>query len=85
MMRAAAAARIREIPSSPYGAVVLSVNVSVLLYEPLRSVSLAPTVWRNSSARFPLVTGAAHVASAVGAADPPTLPPGPAVEPPPDA
>jgi hypothetical protein len=35
-MRAAGAARI---PRQTYGAVVLSVNVSVLLYAPLRNLS----------------------------------------------
>jgi hypothetical protein len=45
-------------PELLYGAVVLSVSVSVLPYWPLRSVSVAVTFWRNVSVSPLLVTGA---------------------------
>ena len=57
---------------------MLSVNVSVLPYVPLRSVSVAVMFWRNVSVDARLVCGAANVISCVGAAAPPTAPPAPA-------
>jgi hypothetical protein len=40
-----------------YGVVVLSVNVSVLLYVPVRSASAAPIDWRRPTVTASLVTG----------------------------
>ena len=42
----------------PYGEVVESVNVSVLLYVPVRSASLAPIDCRNCSVTASLLIGA---------------------------
>ena len=41
-----------------YGAVVLSVNVSVLVYEPVRRASVAPIACRNCTVTGSLETGA---------------------------
>ena len=85
-MRAAGAARIGESPVRPLrggGAERERQRLAV-------GCRCAASRWRRcsggtSASTWPLVTGAVHVASAVGAAAPPTLPPGPAVEPPPDS
>src|SRR5262249_20896028 len=44
-----------------YGVVVDSVKVSVRLYEPVRSASVAPMCWRNVMVTGSLETGAVHV------------------------
>ena len=58
--------RTRRVPTwdaaerqmrNSYGVVVLSVNVSVLLYVPVRSASLAPITWRNPTVTASLDTG----------------------------
>ena len=53
-----APARRSGAPERSYGEVVLSVNVSVLLYAPVRSASLAPMSWLNAIAAASLETGA---------------------------
>ena len=55
MRPAAAAGRIEG--SDRYGWVVESVNVSVLLYVPVRSASLAPTACENASVTLSLLFG----------------------------
>ena len=50
-----------------YGVVVLSVNVSVLLYAPVRSASLAPIDCLKSTVRTSLDAGPVHVTTVVGA------------------
>ena len=59
-------------PQYPYGVVVDSVKVSVLLYVPVRSASLALTGCLKPTVTASLDAGAAHVSSEVGAAEPPT-------------
>src|SRR3954471_3120532 len=57
---------------SGYGVVVLSVNVSVLLYVPVRSASVLLTVWLSVIVTGSLLIGAFQVSSGVGADEPPT-------------
>ena len=56
-----------------YGCVVDSVNVSVFLYVPVRSASLALTFWLNSSVSASLEIGPFHVSRFSGEAEEPTL------------
>src|SRR5689334_12730953 len=56
----------------PYGWVVDSVNVRVLLYVPVRSASLASTCCWNCRLTGSLETGPWYASRAVGFADPPT-------------
>src|SRR3954454_7081143 len=69
----ARAARPSGDPPDPYGVVVDSVNVSVLLYEPVRSASVDLTSWLYSIVTASLDTGAFHVSRFSGEADEPTL------------
>src|SRR4051812_45933677 len=50
-----------------YGAVVLSVNVSVFEYEPVRSASLAPIVWVKRTWTGSFDTGLVQFTSVSGA------------------
>src|SRR4051794_34353300 len=63
----------------PYGVVVLSVKVSVLLYDPVRSASPAATSWARLIATGSLATGPAYVSTVSG--EPETAPAGAAVPP----
>ena len=56
-----------------HGVVVDSVNVSVLLYEPVRSASLAPMCCRKSSDTASLEIGPVQVSRFSGLAEEPTL------------
>src|SRR6185437_2742818 len=56
----------------PYGGVVDRVNVSVLLYVPVRSASLAPIVCLKLTCTDSFEVGAVQLLSSVGAALPPT-------------
>ena len=67
MNRSGAAAGSGARPAS-YGLVVLSVNVSVLLYVPVRSGSLAPMACLKPIGTTSLDTGAAYVFSVSGEA-----------------
>ena len=51
------APRDQSPPQSRYGVVVDSVNVSVLLYVPVRRASLAPIAWRNCTVTASLLIG----------------------------
>ncbi len=62
----------REPRRRCYGVVVDSVNVSVLLYAPVRSASVAPIDCLNLTVTASLEVGADQVFSGVGAAEPPT-------------
>jgi hypothetical protein len=67
--------RRRRVPNprtTPYGWVVDSVNVSVLLYVPVRSASLEPMCWPNVIATGSLETGPLYASTCVGLDDPPT-------------
>src|SRR3954453_12185042 len=57
---------------APYGVVVESVNVSVLLYVPVRKASEAPMACLKATATGSLLTGALQVSRVVGVAEPPT-------------
>src|SRR4029079_16673001 len=52
---------VSESRSPTYGFVVLRVNVSVLLYAPVRSGSLAPMTWVNVTGTASFEVGALHV------------------------
>src|SRR5689334_20314636 len=60
--------RGRPMFSVHQGVVVLSVNVSVLLYEPVRSASLAPMCCLRLTATASLEVGAVQLLSVVGVA-----------------
>src|SRR4051794_41964496 len=57
---------------APYGFVVEGVNVSVLLYVPVRRASPAPMACLKATATGSLLTGPAQVSSGVGLEEPPT-------------
>ena len=57
---------------APYGFVVESVNVSVLLYVPVRSGSPAPMDCLKATVTGSLLTGPVQVSKAVGLREPPT-------------
>ena len=57
---------------APYGFVVESVNVSVLLYVPVRRASPAPMACLKATVTGSLLTGPDQVSSEVGLAEPPT-------------
>ena len=57
---------------APYGFVVESVNVSVLLYVPVRRASPAPMACLKATVTGSLLTGPGQVSSEVGLAEPPT-------------
>ena len=57
---------------APYGFVVESVNVSVLLYVPVRSGSPAPMACLKATVTGSLLTGPVQVSNEVGLAEPPT-------------
>ena len=59
LMHVPRSARRSGAPTIPYGVVVESVNVRVLLYAPVRSASVAATGCLNSSVTGSLLTGAA--------------------------
>src|SRR3954447_7163570 len=59
--------------SDHYGVVVESVNVSVLLYEPVRSGSVEFTSWLKPSVTASLDVGPFHVSRFSGEAEEPTL------------
>ena len=58
--------------SAPYGFVVESVNVSVLLYVPVRRASLAPMACLKATVTGSLLTGPVIGQQRVGLAEPPT-------------
>src|SRR4051794_5708226 len=61
------------VSSHRQGVVVDSVNVSVLLYVPVRGACFAPTGWRNESATVSLLTGAPYLRTGPsGPKSPPT-------------
>src|SRR4051795_534201 len=55
-----------------YGVVVESVNVSVLLYVPVRRASPEPMACLKATVTGSLLTGPAQVSKGVGLAEPPT-------------
>ena len=57
---------------APYGFVVESVNVSVLLYVPVRRASPAPMACLKATVTGSLLTGPGQVSRVVGLAEPPT-------------
>src|SRR3954454_5910807 len=69
----ARAARPSGDPPDPYGVVVDSVKVSVLLYAPVRSASVDLTSWLYSMVTASLDTGPFHVSRFSGEALEPTL------------
>src|SRR3954454_2436481 len=61
-----------ERTGARYGFVVESVNVSVLLYVPVRRASPEPMACLKATVTGSLLTGPDQVSKAVGLADPPT-------------
>src|SRR3954454_19016118 len=72
-VKAGRAGQSRRDPPKRYGVVVDSVNVSDLLYVPVRNGSFEFTSCENSSVSASFDTGALHVSRFSGEADEPTL------------
>src|ERR1700755_3636992 len=69
----AAGRRVVGADIAPYGFVVESVNVSVLLYVPVRKASEAPMACLKATVTASLLTGPVQVSSVVGWPEPPTF------------